>query len=972
MKKKLFTLIMMLISFSIQIIAQNNEYKDSPFANYILRQKAFGERIPQEKVYVHMDNTCYFIGDTIWFKAYTRQTNTNTPSKISGTLYAELLNHEGYLVERKIIEMKNGEGHGFFYLGKDTTMYSGMYELRAYTRWQLNWGAYEHPHTKKSENWFFNKAMAHQFFRDYEKLYSRVFPVYDAPTVPGAYYASITERVKDRAGYSMPMAEVTKLEINFYPEGGDLLAGVPCRVAFEAKADNGHPLEGELMIDGKTYSTKERGRGIFTLTPEADRPLTAKFIVKGGTTIEKELPKPVTDGAALTLEQDNGEYRIRVQAKGIAANDSLCISIMHQGVLVMAVPVLQVPSSINVSKDKLPVGVNQITLFNSQGRVYADRLFFVQGKNLSTPSVTFNGIQQEYKPYEKISLEIASTGKANERISVSVKDKNTHHGNFDDGNMMTEMLLSSEIRGFVPQPGWYFEKDDTTRIQALDLLMMTQGWRRYKWNEMAVRGEFELIHPAEQTPVITGSVHTYDALIKYDPLMANNLIEHYTFMQKGTAGDNQSTNERFAGHGTHNMKKSNNPQRKIDEMAQTKDIRESVNLKFGRDEGRGSRKSKGKDLKKYNWGDSIGASEALRERLLIDGENLKREVLVHALFSEEGVINGVVGETTTRKGVFNIKMPHFYGACHFHLAASDTTKWTKEQRKTKSFAWIASSETDYPEFYVRLHFPYPKFVRPFNYYQIAMKTPFPLEDKEEDSSINTTLMETVSVKGKKRRGSLQRKYQKPAACLDAYEVFNTVVDAGLMDAWFSSTPDLAAAVARYLVKDMGIDERYNVGTQYGNELDEDAGLFQIDGKNPDIAIQEYNMLCYLDSVLVYTGYSPRLEGHDMYKGDNIPHVRVQFKRIPEQAKRRTYRDRFMNLQGYSSPAEFYSPDYSKQTPPDSVKDYRRTLYWNPNLMLDKDGKATVTLYNNARTTQISVDAAGQAADGTLLWGRDPL
>ena len=64
--------------------------------------------------------------------------------------------------------------------------------------------------------------------------------------------------------------------------------------------------------------------------------------------------------------------------------------------------------------------------------------------------------------------------------------------------------------------------------------------------------------------------------------------------------------------------------------------------------------------------------------------------------------------------------------------------------------------------------------------------------------------------------------------------------------------------------------------------------------------------------------------------------------------------------------------HSKQASPDSIKDYRRTLYWNPNLMLDKDGKATVTLYNNARTTQISVDAAGQAADGTLLWGEDPL
>ena len=97
-----------------------------------------------------------------------------------------------------------------------------------------------------------------------------------------------------------------------------------------------------------------------------------------------------------------------------------------------------------------------------------------------------------------------------------------------------------------------------------------------------------------------------------------------------------------------------------------------------------------------------------------------------------------------------------------------------------------------------------------------------------------------------------------------------------------------------------------------------------------------------------------------------PKVVVLFK----PGNRKAYSDRYTKIQGFAYPAEFYSPDYSKQTPPDNVKDYRRTLYWNPNLMLDKDGKASITLYNNARTTQISVDAAGQAADGTLLWGSE--
>ena len=130
----------------------------------------------------------------------------------------------------------------------------------------------------------------------------------------------------------------------------------------------------------------------------------------------------------------------------------------------------------------------------------------------------------------------------------------------------------------------------------------------------------------------------------------------------------------------------------------------------------------------------------------------------------------------------------------------------------------------------------------------------------------------------------------------------------------------------------------------------------------------YETLFEHEKYAIYTDYHPRLEGNERYYGADLPETNFVIYPYPDGGQRVVYRDRHYILPGFAYPAECYSPDYSKQTPPDSVKDYRRTLYWNPNLMLDKDGKATVTLYNNARTTQISVDAAGQAADGTLLWG----
>ena len=178
----------LLLFISIAASAQT----DSLLNAWAQRLGAFGQALPQEEVFVHMDNTCYFLGDTIYYKAYLRRSDTGRPSNLSGLLYVELLNHDGYLVERKKLKMTDGQGHGTFCL--PDTAYSGYYELRAYTRWQLNWGQTEHAHTREAEQWFYSKQMAKQYYRDYDKLYSRVFPVYDKPKTPGEYVDDMTLR----------------------------------------------------------------------------------------------------------------------------------------------------------------------------------------------------------------------------------------------------------------------------------------------------------------------------------------------------------------------------------------------------------------------------------------------------------------------------------------------------------------------------------------------------------------------------------------------------------------------------------------------------------------------------------------------------------------------------------------------------------------------------------------------------------
>ncbi len=930
---------------------------------YLERLEAFGKTIPQEKVYVHMDNTCYFQGDTIWFAAYTRQTSDGKPSQVSGVLYVELLNNDGYLVERKLIKMQDGRGSGFFALNKQI-QYSGFYELRAYTRWQLNWGRFEHRHSQTASRWFVTKDFEQEYYRDYEKLYSRVFPVYDRPQVAGDYTRDMTMRVMRRTFKDDP--DAPKPTLTLFPEGGNLVAGVENRVAFEATMSDGEWLKGSLSPNpGPLLSspkeegirTVNRGRGVFTIVPEKGMEQEVTFITEDGRTVKAKLPKPEEQGVALQVKQEGDSICIEMHLAGVNA-DSLAMTIMHEG-RVEEFHLLTEGSRFKVQGSKLPCGVHQVTVFDATGRVWADRLFFVKKQEEMQPTLTVSGTKEEYQPYDSIGLDIQ--GKAGDAtISLAVRDGYQADVLFDNANIMVEMLLSSEIRGFVPDPGWFFEKDDEEHRTALDLLMMTQGWRRFNWRDMAVKGEWDLTQPDERyAPIIMGRIRPNPYR---DSIKSNNADVYIPWQLEKQA--ELSLYDEDDGL-----------------TEQTWEQTWETHLKESEKESQAEKKAR---------------------LLALAKKEKERALRLHVEHVPTSTMQPCVSEMDVNDNRFRLQLPPFYGKSILFLSVADTTKW--EKRK-KQYTWIQMAgpagelalhhqrklDTEPAEYLAYVSWPYPRFVKRYDYHHThlmevernVVSTPMLLPD-------SVHLMQEVAVKARRRNRLRRFNDAFPTLAMDAYEAWNMMDDAGIIFSgpkeiatllasnWSSTTPPGSGThetkiqygispsrrrLPQYI--DIPTDSLYHPKylTSIAEQFDFSPGEKREYWGDERIA-EDPRFL--IDRYILYTDYQPRLEGSKRYDLSTYDETRIAIYPFYDGGERVIYRDRRYILDGFAQPAEFYSPDYSKQKPQEPT-DYRRTLYWNPNLQLDAEGRAHVTLFNNSKTTQIEVDAAGMTEEGGLLW-----
>ena len=928
---------------------------DTKLGNMTNRLVKIGQLIPQEKVFVHMDNTCYFLGDTLWFSAYLRRTNDDKPSDVSGILYVELLNQDGYVVERKMVEMNNGRGHGNFVL--DTDWYSGFYELRAYTRWQLNWGAFEKKHSADCTDWFFSEEMEHKFFTDYDKLYSRVFPVYDTPAYAGSYNRKITPRAMARSFKKDP--DKNELQLRLYPEGGEMIKGVPCRVAFEAAYTNGEYVDGTISItEGKSTKklahTDNRGRGVFTFTPTDDKSpefvFTASDKNKRGTA-KASIKDISADGVVLSVEQKDSLWNICVTKAGKLKSDTLGITIMHDARVRAMYELTDTVTRIALNNNDLETGVNQATVFDTQGRKLADRLFFVTRPDMNKANISISGVKDIYKPYEKVNIEVQSDKSIKTGVvSLAIRDNQYSDALYDNGDMFTEMLLSSEIKGFVPNPSWYFEKDDNKHRHALDLLMMTQGWRRFNWRQMAVRGEWELTQPDEHTPIITGTLYDYHFSNFYN--IRRWCEKFYEANYNGT----DSLNNAFM---IDEVKLGSNQDFMQNSVFQEEMTYLNVEPRYC-----------GFEDDTYDY---IGRVEK------------KKSFVVYASLVDIATEKNSEMLASTKNGRFTIRLPKTYSPTILFLTASDTAKWNGREKiwvQRMPDAESQYKESDDAESTLIVHFPYPRFAKPFDFYQQRLNIFAGKSMDDNKLSDGSILLSEVNVNA--RRSSLRHVNDNmPAFQVEGYEGYNHAIDAGMRHAtpwhilrsYVGDYGQMLPFVSNgYSNKDYRMYVQRGVGTLERMLRDKDVSVDSIyrrdnldsHGFHTNDRIEE--RLDKIDRYIIYSDYQPRLSGSARYAGSNLPQsVNVAYP-LPDEDKRLYYRDRRYVLQGMDIPDEFYSPDYSQRELPKEPTDYRRTLYWNPALQLNANGTANVTFWNNSNVSRISVSAEGITNEGILLHG----
>lgn len=461
------------------------------FDEYLANAKAFADAFPREKVHLHFDNTSYYQGDTIWFKAYVVDADTRQYSQISRPLYVELVDQMGNVVDRQIVKVQDGQAAGQISL--TNTFFTGYYEVRAYTKWMLA----------------FEEA----------PLFSRTFPIYRKPLASDPNKRSIAEYRMDKTMRKREQQELDRLTVNFYPEGGRLLKGVPTMIGMETVSrDSGWVnINGVLLDNGgqpvMPVATIHDGMGSFIYTP-GDKPCTLEFEFAGKKRTFK-LPKAEDMGYALKVGSKEDGFEVTITRSESMPAEPLALFIFAEGQPCNYVPVDLSQSSskrMKILGKDLPSGVIRLALINEHAAVLNDRFCFVYPKD--TLSMSAQTDASVYAPYSKVDCRVKVVDAdgnpvAGAPVSLSLRDGIESDLRNDDETMLTDLLLTSELRGYIQRPGFYFANRSASRRKMLDNLLMIRGWRYYDLPQAFGVKEFTPRQLPEDRLMLYGRVRSY-------------------------------------------------------------------------------------------------------------------------------------------------------------------------------------------------------------------------------------------------------------------------------------------------------------------------------------------------------------------------------------------------------------------------------------------------------------------------------
>ncbi|WP_460622913.1 MG2 domain-containing protein [Hymenobacter tenuis] len=444
------------------------------FARLVEQQLArFYQAAAPEKAYLHFDKDSYAAGETIWFKAYVVDAARHQPDS-SRAVYVDLIGPDQQVLGHQVLALQNGGAPGDFVLPPELPQ--GGYTVRAYTSWMRN---------------------TPEFF------FSRVLPVWSENTSPS--------RSENPAG---------KPDVQFFPEGGQLVNGVPSVVGFKATGPNGLGLaitgtvqdaQGNVVAE---LRSQHLGMGRFELVPAAGQRYTARIRPGNGPELTYALPAAQPSGLALRVQDLGDAYQLTVQRQAgatDAAAERITVMAHVRGRMVyLEQTELQgrAPFAPKILKSQFPAGIIHFTVFDSQRAARCERLAFAD----TDPGVrlTLQPDKAVYAPREKVTVKVAAQGAAGRPVaadfSLAVTEAALAAPTGYETDIRTHLLVTSDLRGHVEQPAFYFTSPTPATKQALDDLLLTQGWRRFAWQPLLAGQLGNFPHPLERTLSLRGRV----------------------------------------------------------------------------------------------------------------------------------------------------------------------------------------------------------------------------------------------------------------------------------------------------------------------------------------------------------------------------------------------------------------------------------------------------------------------------------
>lgn len=440
MHKTLLSLFLIIPSISFGQSLETNTLIQDNYSQYF--------ELPRETIYLHLNKSVYVFGEDIWFKGYVYDTKNKRPATKTSNIYVSIYDKDGKQIKNNLFLGYEGFLRGNFQI--DSTLTTGKYYIKASTNWMKNF------------------------------------------TEDDSYVSEINIINEDKKILKNNLKE-GNYDLQLLPESGHALLGIRNTIGVKIIDTNGKGvgLRSGKVIDHNnnvitSFKTNRLGIGKLSLNYEIGKTYYAIIELLNGQEVKQVLPKPKSIGANINITNTYKDKVIITINKTEKTIDDEFKVLLHTDGNSKSFDIKlkdQLSASMSIPRADLIEGINTITLFNKQNKPVAERLFYNHMDNKVTNSklkVTYDNKIGDSLIFN-VSIPKHSSNYYN--LSISVLPNETESYNHPD-NIKSNFKLRSYLKGNIENPKYYFTDIDRKKKHDLDLLLLTQGWSRYSWNNI--------------------------------------------------------------------------------------------------------------------------------------------------------------------------------------------------------------------------------------------------------------------------------------------------------------------------------------------------------------------------------------------------------------------------------------------------------------------------------------------------------